>query len=103
MVSATWTAEQMLGKNPESLLLLFFLFQLKVKDQKQGLEKPMQLESLSIICPSGFLEPQRLESLVKYSISFLTSDPTVPLVPTATGLDATIFSGELGGYSAVAL
>ena len=85
----------MLGRIP-LLFLLFFLLHVIIKNQRPGLEWPL-VEAMSTICPWGFRELPHwsISTLLKYSISFLTSDPTVPRVPIATGAIAAIFSGSL--------
>ena len=72
-----------------SLLPLFFFFWVAVTDPRVGLEWLLE-EALSVIENWGFCElPWQLNSSwLKYSISFIIRDPTVPLVPISTGVCA---------------
>ncbi|KAL2245327.1 UNVERIFIED_CONTAM: hypothetical protein Sindi_2800900 [Sesamum indicum] len=70
------------------LLPLFFLPGTVISDSSLDLENP-PVEAEFASCRAGLLELlwQPISSRLKYSISCMMRDPTVPLVPIATGLD----------------
>ena len=83
----------MLGR---SLLLppLFFFFWVATTGPTIGLEWLLE-EGTSLTLEWGFFELSRQlnSSRLKYSISCITKDPTVPLVPISTGGCAVISTG----------
>lgn len=78
------------------LPLLFFFFWVVVTDVAVGLQLILDV-AISVTWVWGVCESswQHNSSWLKYSISFIMRDPTVPLVPISTGVcaGAAMFSG----------
>lgn len=75
---------------------LFFFLCVFITDSKVGLERLLE-ETMLVIGGQGLCELHLLlnSSWLKYSISFIMRDPTVPLVPISAGAYAAIFAASI--------